>query len=142
MNGGVDPSLSLGMTGTLGMTTTFGTMPYVADACNPGALAEPARTAMQTAAPNLLYADVQSLEALLAWRIRPWTMGVTLFALFGVRALLAGRFVADLLFQTSPRNPVVFAAVAVLILLVAAAASFVPARRAARVDPVRALRGE
>ena len=59
-----------------------------------------------------------------------------------ILALLAGRFVADLLFQTSPRSPVVFASVVAFMMLVAIVASIVPARRASRVNPVVALRGD
>jgi ABC-type antimicrobial peptide transport system permease subunit len=57
-------------------------------------------------------------------------------------ALSAGRFVAPLLFETSPREPLVFATVSVVVLLVALAATLVPAWRAGRVDPVVALRTE
>ena len=57
-------------------------------------------------------------------------------------ALLLGRFITSLLFETSPRSPTAFAVAALVIVLVAAAASFVPAWRASRVDPVSALRGE
>ena len=57
-------------------------------------------------------------------------------------ALFAGRFVADLLFQTSPKNPGVFAAVVAFMILLAFVASFIPARRASRVDPAVALRGD
>jgi ABC-type lipoprotein release transport system permease subunit len=45
------------------------------------------------------------------------------------------------LFGIPPRDAASFAAVAVVLLAVAALASIVPARRAARVDPVRVLRG-
>ena len=45
------------------------------------------------------------------------------------------------LFGITPNDLASFAAVAVLLLLVAALASIVPARRAARVDPVKVLRG-
>ena len=63
-------------------------------------------------------------------------------ALGGAIALVVSRWVKPLLFDESPRDPVVFAGVAVALLAVAALASFIPARRAARVDPMRALRTE
>jgi predicted permease len=49
--------------------------------------------------------------------------------------------VAGLLFRTSPRDPLVFVAVALVLVIVAVAATSVPAVRAARVDPMEALRG-
>jgi ABC-type antimicrobial peptide transport system permease subunit len=156
---------------------------------------------MQSAAPDLPYADVQTLDDVLAPEIRPWKTGATLFSIFGGLALLiaamglysaisysvvqrrhefgvrmalgariadvvrlvmdqgvraallgivagsliaigAGRFVEALLFQTSPRSPAAFALAAFIVVSVAAAASFVPAWRASRVDPVTALRGD
>ncbi len=59
-----------------------------------------------------------------------------------VAAIASARFIRDLLFETSPRNPVVFAAVAVTMLVVAIAATLIPAWRASRVDPVTALRAD
>jgi predicted permease len=57
-------------------------------------------------------------------------------------ALAAGHWVAPLLFDVSPRDPVVFLGVAATLGAVAAAATLVPARRATRVDPTEALRAE
>ena len=57
-------------------------------------------------------------------------------------ALLAGRWLAPLLFDVSPRDPGVFAMVAMVLLGVALAASLLPALRAARVDPATALRAD
>jgi putative ABC transport system permease protein len=50
------------------------------------------------------------------------------------------RFLASLLYNTSPTDPLTFAAVAVALVAVAIAASAVPARRAMHIDPIRALR--
>ena len=44
------------------------------------------------------------------------------------------------MFDVKPTDPLTFAATAMLILAVAIAASYVPARRAASMDPVTALR--
>jgi predicted permease len=57
-----------------------------------------------------------------------------------VLALALGRAVEALLFGTSPRDPIVMAVVAITLLVVAAVASAIPAWRAARVDPLVALR--
>jgi predicted permease len=57
-------------------------------------------------------------------------------------AIVSGRLIASLLYGVSPSNPFVMAAVSAALLLVAAAATFVPAWRAGRVDPMIALRSE
>jgi ABC-type lipoprotein release transport system permease subunit len=54
----------------------------------------------------------------------------------------AARWVKPLLFDESPRDPAIYAIVIAMLLVVAVAASLIPARRAARVDPNVALRSE
>jgi predicted permease len=59
-----------------------------------------------------------------------------------VAALLATRWLSTLLYDVSPTDPMTFVAVPLLFLLVAVVASYAPARRATRIDPVRALRAD
>jgi putative ABC transport system permease protein len=69
------------------------------------------------------------------------------FALIGVALGVAGglaltRLLNSFLYGVSATDPLTFAGVAVLLILVSAAACFFPARRATRVDPIIALRYE
>ncbi|MEO7083962.1 MAG: ABC transporter permease [Gemmatimonadaceae bacterium] len=52
------------------------------------------------------------------------------------------RLIAKMLFDVPPFDPLTFSAVAVVLLGVAGLASYIPARRAARVDPIIAMRAE
>jgi ABC-type antimicrobial peptide transport system permease subunit len=66
---------------------------------------------------------------------------------FGVAAGVAagvagGRFVQSQLFGVDAGDPLVFATSAAALLGAAVLAGFLPARRAARIDPIRALRWE
>ena len=168
---------------------------------HPSELIEPVRRVMQTVVPGVPYANVRPMRAALDDEIRPWRLGATMFAAFGLIALVlstlglysvvaytvaqrmhemgvrvalgaqvrdirrlvlaqglrvaaigvaggtiialsTGKFVSSMLFETSPRDPVVFGVVIVLLLAVATVASLVPARRAVRADPLTALRSE
>ncbi len=68
-----------------------------------------------------------------------WKTGIGL-AIGLVGAWLLSRTMTSLLFDVSPTEPVVYAAVAVVLLAVGALASYLPARRAAAIDPLVALR--
>jgi predicted permease len=57
-------------------------------------------------------------------------------------ALAASRLLRSMLFQVSPIDPLTFGGVCVLLLGVASVAGYLPARRAARIEPVEALRAE
>jgi len=80
--------------------------------------------------------------------VRTMILGQTLkLTLIGVAIGLAGafvvaRFLTSLLFGVGTYDPVTFLGVASLLVAVALAASYLPARRAMRVDPIVALRYE
>ena len=60
----------------------------------------------------------------------------------GVIALVAGKFVAPLLYGVSPKDPLIYGVAALTLFAVAVLASFVPALRATHVDPNVALRAD
>jgi ABC-type antimicrobial peptide transport system permease subunit len=66
-----------------------------------------------------------------------WAVGITIPV-----AVLATRAVRSQLYGISVADPGVYAAGILLIALVAVLAGFIPSRRAATVDPARALRTE
>jgi ABC-type antimicrobial peptide transport system permease subunit len=81
----------------------------------------------------------QLLQLMLVDGLRP--------ALFGLGLGLVGSFAATRIFQsmlfgTRPLDPVVLSAVIATLLVVAVLACFVPAWRASRLDPMKALRTE
>jgi predicted permease len=57
-------------------------------------------------------------------------------------AIASARFLRGFLFEVDPVDPLTFCAVPVLMLLLALLAAWIPARRAASIDPMRALRSE
>jgi putative ABC transport system permease protein len=60
----------------------------------------------------------------------------------GIGSFLAARFIGSLLYGVEPSDPLTFFAMVTVLLAVAALAGYLPARRAARTDPMVALRSE
>jgi len=69
--------------------------------------------------------------------LRLTTIGLIIGA---IAALLLTRLMENLLYKVSPRDPIAFSSALVILILVTLLACFLPARRATRIDPVRALR--
>jgi len=82
-------------------------------------------------------ADVIAMMMREAWRLV--AVGVVAGAAL---ALLAAPAAATLLFGLTPRDPATLLASVAVMIAVASAASFIPARTAARLDPLRAIREE
>ena len=72
--------------------------------------------------------------------------GLVLAAVGGIIGLFAAgvlsRWIASLLFQVAGLDPLTYGASGAIILIAAMAASYIPARRAAQVDPMETLRSE
>jgi len=82
-------------------------------------------------------ADVSRLVVMQG--LRPAAIGIVLGL---VAAAFASRLLTTLLFNVAPLDPLTFSAVPPLLLAVAGLASYLPARRAVRLDPTIALRTE
>ena len=87
-----------------------------------------------------LGADPRRVTRLVVWEGMQVAVGGVLVGVVG--AILTTRMASSLLYGVSPRDPATITAVALLLLAVAAIANYLPARRAARVDPLVALREE
>jgi putative ABC transport system permease protein len=81
----------------------------------------------------------QVLRRILVDGLRPAVIGLALGLMASIEA---SRLLRDMLYQTPNLDPVVFAAVAVTLLAVAAIACLLTAWRASRIDPMQALRTE
>jgi predicted permease len=79
------------------------------------------------------------LRLILSDGLRPAAAGLLLGLLAGVAVT---RVTGDLLYGVEPLDPSVFAAVALVLLVVAGGACLLPAWRASRLDPIQALRNE
>jgi predicted permease len=84
-------------------------------------------------------APASVLARVLTRGVRLALVGTTIGLLLSIAV---ARALQAMLYGVTPRDPLTFAAVAALLLAVAAAGSYLPARRAMRVDPLVALRQE
>src|SRR5205807_402382 len=85
-----------------------------------------------------LGANVTDLLRLVMSRGMALTVGGIVLGM--IAALLLTRLMANLLYKVSPHDPLAFGLALIILLAVALIACFLPARRAARLDPARALR--
>jgi macrolide transport system ATP-binding/permease protein len=81
--------------------------------------------------------DVVRLVVAQGMKLAIWGLGIG-----GVLAVVAAQAIRSQLVGISPTDPLSFGGAAIVVLLVALAACGIPARRAARLDPVRALRND
>jgi len=173
----------------------------VVRAADPERIIAPLLHAVHSVRGDLPYVSVQRLAESVAPELRPWRLGASVFALFGLLALVvaaigtysvtqfsvsqrthelgvrialgaqrgdlarmvtgeslrigaiaalvgvvvvlaAGGLMESMLFQTSPRDPLVLVAVVAVLLTSSVAASVLPAWRATRVDPVTTLKAD
>jgi putative ABC transport system permease protein len=102
-----------------------------------GAVTERSREIGIRAALGATRRDIVGMVVRQGLRLAAAGVALGAAAAFGVTRLIAG-----LLSGVEPTDPITFASVALLLLGVAAAACWAPAWRAARLDPVTALRAE
>ncbi len=82
-------------------------------------------------------ADVSRMVLKQGGSVAAFGLGLGLLGAFALTRLMRA-----LLYGISPTDPATFVGVSALLLVIALVATYLPARRAARVDPVQALRSE
>jgi putative ABC transport system permease protein len=87
-----------------------------------------------------LGARASDVLSLVLTRSMIWTMGGVLAGVAG--SLAVTRLLTNLLYNVKPADPLVLTTVSVVLAAVALLASYLPARRATKVDPLVALRYE
>jgi putative ABC transport system permease protein len=110
---------------------------------DPEPLAPAMRRIMERIDPDMPLFDVRTMTQRLSASIATARFNTLLLSALGVMGLiLAARVIASQLFAVSRTDPLTISLVAATLMLVALAASAVPARRAASIDPTRALQSE
>jgi ABC-type antimicrobial peptide transport system permease subunit len=124
------------------MFTLFGAVPLpmgAARLCSVIAYSAPQRR-QEIASRIALGAQSGDVVRLVAFQAAR-TIGIGL-VVGGAVAVYASHWLTDLLYDTSPRDPAIYAVAAGLMLVAGVVAAFVPARRSAFIDPALALRAE
>ena len=194
------PLLQLAPAITDNVVSLFG-FTLLARADHPDNVVESLHRSIQSVAPNVPYAHVRTLRSQFGRHTRSWTLGASMFSVFGALALLlaaiglysvvvftlaqrrheygvrvalgatgghlvwitilrgllpataglvvglalalaGGKVVGSMLFQTPPNDPLLLGSVSALLLGAAGLACLLPGLRAARTDPMVALRAE
>jgi predicted permease len=101
------------------------------------------RVAQRTREIGVRIALGATLQSVIKLVLRQGLTLVVLGVAIGIgAALVATRFLSSLLYGITPQDPITFIVVTIVLMAAAALASWIPARRAARVHPMEALRYE
>jgi putative ABC transport system permease protein len=125
-----------------GLLTLFGALALFLAACGIyGVLAySVAQRRREIGVRMALGAQQRNVLSLVMWQGLKLALAGLLIGMLA--ALVLTRILQSLLYQVAPTDPFTFAAVSLLLLLIASIACYLPARRAAKVEPMEALRHE